>query len=362
MSINDAMNGSTALVNHTTPPAPINVTNNTLALDKRVNQYQSACEDADEQRNNVTMRMNNSAYFNGFKGLDFYIAGWPKTGTSTLVNMLSNHPQIVMPREESWYWWRPGNEKKGLSIIERELSRNARNSKLREQQHLRGIKCPGEYRSWAGVQLLSQVYGVRPKVIIGIRHPVLLFQSFYNFRVQNWHTRGWFYHKGEIPRPESLLGQDMNWGDGVNLNHFRFEQYLSLLMKAPPPSGDWRGFGDAPPQRCVPNEVFIYHIDQLGDTDKQRLITFEESLRSFLGLDHPFSPTIKSINVLGQKHPESIDICSSSHNHTRSRLMEVAKESSIWIKNHFLLSTSVTVANRDHFISLLLEFQNDPCI
>ena len=42
-----------------------------------------------------------------FTGVDFYLAGWAKTGTNTLAAGLQNHPNVVMIPDESWYWWLP---------------------------------------------------------------------------------------------------------------------------------------------------------------------------------------------------------------------------------------------------------------
>ena len=82
-----------------------------------------------------------------FSGIDFYLAGWPKTGTSTLLHALSRHPEIAMPPEESWWWWRFGNEKM-LSRIEIQLSRQMKTKEkgLNNTKALRGIKCPGEFQ------------------------------------------------------------------------------------------------------------------------------------------------------------------------------------------------------------------------
>lgn len=299
-----------------------------------------------------------------FSGIDFYLAGWPKTGTSTLLHALSRHPEIAMPSEESWWWWRTGNEKM-LSKIEIQLSRQTKMKEkgLNNTKVLRGIKCPGEFQGWPGLKfLISRGFSDTTKVIIGIRHPVHLFESFYNFRVQDWNKRGgWFYHHGSVPDPETLFG-NVKWGD-VNANYLRFDQYLSLLlMNIPPSSSEWKGFEKEAPifGECFRGTIFVYHIDQIGDVDTNRTTHFKEGIRTFLGLKSTLPPFTK-VNSLKSTHPQTINICDSKYNTIRQRLILIGKESYEWILNRFLLSTSVTVSNPDHFKLLLELFQHDPC-
>ena len=44
--------------------------------------------------------------FNPSKDLNFAVIGWPKTGTSFLLNVLGNHPEVTMPNTEFCTGWR----------------------------------------------------------------------------------------------------------------------------------------------------------------------------------------------------------------------------------------------------------------
>ncbi len=301
-----------------------------------------------------------------FNGVDFYVAGWPKTGTTTLLNGLSAHPEVAMPKAESWWWWRNGSEEKELTKIEMELARKAKVKRAHLAANAtvkRGIKCPGEYNGWHGLKFLGEGgWGTKTKVVIGLRHPVKLFESFFNFRVQDWHTKGsWYYLKGQIPHPDTLFGNDFVWGGGINAQLLRFDQYLSLLMKVPPPPGKWKGLGENPDRNCFQNEVFLYHIDQIGDRDEVRSSKFRDALSRFLELEQPLAPFVKK-NALKKKYPESIDICNSMHNYIRQKLIDIGRESYEWIVTQFLSSDTVTVANLEHFTTLMLAFRFDPCL
>ncbi len=45
----------------------------------------------------------------------------------------------------------------------------------------RGIKCPMAIRDTRGIQLISSSFK-HTRIIVGLRHPVSLFESFYNYR------------------------------------------------------------------------------------------------------------------------------------------------------------------------------------
>ena len=294
--------------------------------------------------------------------LDFYLIGWPKTGSTALAQVLQYHPEVVMPLEESTQWWRKQPEP--LATLNRELLSLEQRKRAGSFERKRGIKFPGEYKERGGLKALHEHGCNATKIIIGIRHPMELFESFYNYRVQEWHAPGsWFYQKeGPIPLPNELM-DNRNWGDGVNLNFLRFDQYLKRLEKVPydKSSEPWKGWEETPPPSWhLPNRVFLYHIDQLGDAQESRLELFRTQLQSFLNLTQPLQ-SFRKTNSLRRTYNETIDICDSKHTVVQKALVEVGQEAHEWIKNHFLQSDDVDVANRDHFETLLGEFLENPC-
>ena len=106
--------------------------------------------------------------------LNFAIAGFPKTGTTFLLKLLENHPEIVMPSEEFC------DIHKGTSEILSWL-KNASVSDLQTPNKQYGIKCPTMVRNTNAIDNLAKLSG-DTRLIVGVRHPVLWFQSFYNYR------------------------------------------------------------------------------------------------------------------------------------------------------------------------------------
>lgn len=108
--------------------------------------------------------------------LQFSIVGFPKCGTSTLMHHLRAHPQVnIYPDERCEL-----GANQHARLIE-DLYRDfpASNS---THSFIRGIKCPADLEN---TQLAMPNYKKvfpKTKMLVGVRHPVLWFESFYNFR------------------------------------------------------------------------------------------------------------------------------------------------------------------------------------
>ncbi len=59
---------------------------------------------------------------------------------------------------------------------------------------------------------------------------------------------------------------------------------------------------------------------------------------------------------------ETIDICDDRYETIRSVLIERGRETQRWVREEFLSSPDVTVANEEHFHQLLKTFGSDPCL
>jgi hypothetical protein len=91
----------------------------------------------------------------------------------------------------------------------------------------RGIKCPMAISDTTGIQLISANFRYT-KIIVGVRHPVSFFQSFYNYRITE------MYNIGDIepvPSPNELVGNN-KWRD-VSTDLARYELSLMQLGKTP---------------------------------------------------------------------------------------------------------------------------------
>lgn len=129
------------------------------------------------------------------KELDFAIIGFPKTGTSFLLELLHRHPQVVVPPREFCQIFHSDGEDKlrqflndgsgddGVNDIEQTDHDTEEKGENQIIDRKYGIKCPTMARAPLGLQRLVDLSKTnKTKLIVGVRHPVWFFQSFYNYR------------------------------------------------------------------------------------------------------------------------------------------------------------------------------------
>lgn len=111
--------------------------------------------------------------------LDFAVAGFPKCGTTFLLKVLGQHPEVTMaPGEFCAVHKKDGaNQTKGW--LQNVSSSSATSSSIYSQTY--GIKCPTMVRSTNAIDNLAQLSHTT-RIVVGVRHPVLWFESFYNYR------------------------------------------------------------------------------------------------------------------------------------------------------------------------------------
>lgn len=103
--------------------------------------------------------------------LNLAIVGFPKTGTSTLMHYLHKSPQIHVFDEE-----RCEMEYNQHAVLIKSLYRD-----MPPGNFVRGIKCPRDLE--VGIALKNyQTYFPSTDFMVGLRHPIEWFESFYNFR------------------------------------------------------------------------------------------------------------------------------------------------------------------------------------
>ena len=102
-----------------------------------------------------------------------YTAGFPKCGTTGLIKTL----QKITPY--------PGGDKcmKIRSTIKMSYKKWKNINGFTNQTFLRGTKCP---RALESSFMMFNKYIPKTKLIVGMRHPVLWFQSFYNMQMGNF--------------------------------------------------------------------------------------------------------------------------------------------------------------------------------
>ena len=313
------------------------------------------------------------------KQLDFIIAGFPKTGTTSLLRAFADHPETAIASSEQCAVVNPMvSDNLAARRLEEALS------ELSASRHVkkRGIKCPNAaYHAYTSIVRFEQ-YAPNTKFVIGVRHPVDMLQSYYNYRITELYDQQKRKNANptrlteRVPPLEDLIGVDKEW-KGVSTDSARFDLFLMQFGKA---SIDARALHEM----IIPNEadaakrklhhlaikpnnfsIFIYTLDQLEDSgDAQRNAMFRNRLQQFLGLEEPLKPVGReNLNhFVGKKaHPETIDICDGKYKSVRKLLINQGKRSARWIEQEFIQSPDVVVANREHFLESLRSWSKDPC-
>lgn len=316
--------------------------------------------------------------------LDFAIIGNAKCGTSTIMNWLySQFPHIQIPRDELYHlksreaWDLLGVFYHYFGGIDKLLP-----------QSIKGYKSPSDITNERPIRLL-RTYFPRTKLIIGLRHPIFMMESFYNFRIQNGY---------DMPPLENLHYRNLANQYGVSWSRAEYHTTLMYLGKTNMTSPEeWALFPrqgtkqiqkrlkelqqDAPivdtlvaPYVRVPNPVFLYDTAQLESDASQHnsnaiLAQFGKDMASFLGLSLPLplpprhSPgkQLKNATLQTERNAKKIRICDDQYTEQRRQLLEIGSRVARWIMDHLLKADDVFVSNPRHFREILEGYSQDPC-
>lgn len=279
---------------------------------------------------NVALRKDISNYIQGWNItrninwlLDFAIIGFPKTGTSTLMLYLKNQTDsvFIFKDERCEIAW--GQKVPLLKDLHQHYHENI---------HM-GIKCPSNLEMDHALKVYDEDFP-ETKFIIGLRHPVLWFESFYNFRINNDYN---------MKRPQELIGPCKKGYHHVCTNRANFGKFLKKIQ----------------PNR----KVFLYDVAQLRNDDSLRSERFRQDLSKFLGLDRNLDQTMIWERPSIEKPVEEgkIDICDDQYAKLRKILMEHASTSSTWIMSTFINHPNVQISSPEYFSSILELWHLDPC-
>lgn len=289
--------------------------------------------------------------------LSFSIVAFPKCGTSSLMLYLKNQTDSIFMFDDERC----------------ELGWNQQVPLLKDlyshyQPHLHmGIKCPRDLE--VDLALTNyRTYFSKTKFIVGLRHPVMWFESFYNHRIHN---------EFPMPSPHRLIGKCKKSHQGVCTDRANFTRHLQRI--------------DDEPSR----QVFLYEVSQLYDDSNKtaasvkdaahktlhetkqlqqqlrRADTFRTDLQDFLELEVPLQGRIDHVKPgrkpMSEAHEQElaskkIDICDQEHQDVRTRLQQQASESATWIQTVFLRQNpNVRVSSPKYFSQLLSAWHQDPC-
>ena len=307
--------------------------------------------------------------------LDFALIGFPKTGTTFLLKQLEDHSQIRMSEGE---FCQVHNVTSGaervLTWLTDITSSSSTNKTSTGDKTKYGIKCPTMVRTMSAIENLMKISDIT-RLVVGVRHPVKWFESFYNYRVLEMYNNNVTEHVfgrmsgRSIPKPRELLDGTKHWKD-VSTASARFDAYLKQLAKVPLNEDERKAMFDERlwPKKISPNpyKVFIYTVEQLHDKNETRQVNFQTDLQHHLGLNSPFRDFNKAskANAVHNsvRYKEQIDICDPQYARIRKKLAQQGKISSDWIINRFIESDDVVVSDKDYFTSTLRTWGNDPCL
>jgi len=219
----------------------------------------------------------------------------------------------------------------------------------------RGYKAPNDIRTPVALDLLRR-YWPKTALIIGLRHPVKWFQSFYNFNMRQ--------HDGapggkELPPAEMMVGAKLP-------DHFRYHNHLALLgnTNVTDPE-EMKLLGSTGKTVVQPlmmtNPVFLFEVSQPFDERDGRDEQYRKDLSDFIGLSVPLSPIPKEEGRTSRNYNYAIDICDEKYRSLREELLEVGTNAATWIRSYFMTLPDVMVSSPEHMHELLSSWSVDPC-
>jgi hypothetical protein len=324
--------------------------------------------------------------------LDFAIIGNAKCGTSTMMNWLhSQYPHIQIPRDELYHL----KSREAWDLLGVFYHYFGGPDKLLPNS-IKGYKSPSDITNERPIRLL-RTYFPQTKLIVGLRHPIYMMESFYNFRIQNGY---------DMPPLETLHYRNLANQYGVSWSRAEYHTTLMNLGKTNltskeeldlfPPTAKKQiqkrmeerklaAQGNSVPNQDqvapyvrVPNPLFLYDTTQLesnvtddsgGDSPPRLLAQFGRDMSNFLGLSSPLPPPprhspgklLRNATLQAQRNAKKIRICDDKYREQRLQLLEIGSRVAKWILDYLLPSEDVFASNPHYFRELLEGYSQDPC-
>lgn len=301
--------------------------------------------------------------------MDFAIVGFPKCGTTTMEANLAylapmpGDQDICTPVHQTVYY-------SYVNWPEHFSSNSYPNG---TEKLLRGTKCPaiisdGWLKDWS-------LYLPRTKLIIGIRHPILWFQSFWNMQLLSGGLR---YAKNDTTgKLDPYMITVPCFGNHCRngcpnrqllcTNRARFHVTLAALGKTSLTPKERELLSPDDPDgginlesNNITNYIFLYEQEELNEE-----YVWEE-LASFLEVNYiPHDRYISSHGTV--KSVRKTDFCEDQYDFFRAKMMPRAYELSMWLQGYLIpiamdkTRPDVIIPNATRFIDLVEMYKYDPC-
>ena len=303
--------------------------------------------------------------------LDFAVVGSAKCGTGFLRHYLGESNETFVPHYEVCKLSK-GRPDEIVKLFYNESFYSSSSKAAGEELHRikHGLKCPKDLTTELGLRNYAE-YFPGTYFIVTTRHPVLWFQSFYNYR-------SYGMYPDRMPHPEELVGPCVdgspyvcdrkcgkeNYKNNVCTDRAKFHHQLSRLGKTPMATDEELRLLHHD-MKIVPfkGRIFLLELGQLfPGSDASKYVS--RDLSNFLNLKHELAELTISDRV---QYPEEarqhyfIDICDDEYRGLRSSLVEIGREAAEWIVDYFLGSPHVVVSYRTEFLRLVDLWGHDPC-
>lgn len=294
--------------------------------------------------------------------LDFAIIAFPKSGTTFMKDHLNK-------TEETYVYDRELCMKRDGDVADFVRIYYDLHAKMNQPKYGKsiqfGLKCPGVF--YRDDIHIYRRYFPRTKFIIGLRHPISWFESFYNYQS---------YRGVKLPNDTSqLIGKCVDH-EKVCTDRARFHAALARLGKTPMSSQEEINllFGlrydggevqNQPRRRQrylkqqttgVPNKVLLYEVRQIHDAGASKELLSD--IRSYLGIREDFL----KISPYKQSKLRAINICDEQHESVRKLLVEHGADARAWMKSYFLKNPSVEVVASASFHRYIGDWGTDQCL
>ena len=155
------------------------------------------------------------------------------------------------------------------------------------------------------------------KIIIGMRHPVKWFESFYNYRLLT----------SEMPPANKLIGGREVAVNQVSTGFAQYEKYLMHFGKVDLTPDELNMLSNHKPATTLlstPNKIFLYTVEQFKDKNVTRTDSFLNDLASFMEVEQTVtSDMMPKANSFDNKKKNEVlkdkrfKICDDEHKEVR---------------------------------------------